>query len=263
MQAKALRVAAYFLIGHFFIVTGLELLGKTPDFFRIVITLGLLIASVGSLFIPRKLGWAMVVAYAWYALTPFLIATWAIFAAPNLPSAARITTSIVLLLINSPLIVALVLVFKPASFASFRNPLSGDADKPAGASGSRRLALGAAAAIAVLAVAAILSVDAYRTTAGSQWMTAAQYQREFDTRARKGFYPHEVEGECRTDGEKFRADWKAIPSDATFLTHHGMTMQDYDLRNQEYSSKGYSLGSMKHFKDCSGIERYQATWLKR
>jgi len=39
-------------------------------------------------------------------------------------------------------------------------------------------------------------------------MTSAQYQREFDTRARQGFYPHEVEGECRSDVERFRADWR-------------------------------------------------------
>ena len=60
MQTKALRVAAYFLIGHYFIVTGLELLGKgTPDFFRIAIMLALLIGSVGALFRPRKLGWVI------------------------------------------------------------------------------------------------------------------------------------------------------------------------------------------------------------
>lgn len=137
MQTKALRVAAYFLIGHYVIVTGLGLLGKgTPDFIRIAITLGLLIGSVGALFRPRKLGWVMVVAYAWYVLNPFILGTWAVWVAPNLSSAAKITSSIVLVLINSPLVVALVLAFKPASFASFKNPVPVDGVKEASTSKS-------------------------------------------------------------------------------------------------------------------------------
>ncbi|MBI2317731.1 MAG: hypothetical protein HYU75_12225 [Betaproteobacteria bacterium] len=96
-----------------------------------------------------------------------------------------------------------------------------------------------------------------------QWMTSAQYQHEFDTQARKGFYPHEVQGECQSGGEKFRADWKATPSGAGFYAHHGMSRENYDRKNQEYRAKGYSLESLKQFKDCSDVERYQATWLKR
>lgn len=123
MQTKALRVAAYFLIGHYVIVTGLELLGKgAPDYFKIAITLAFLAASVAALFRPYKLGWVFVVGYAWYTLNPYLLGTWSIWTAPNLTSAARITASIVLVVINSPLLVALVLVFKPASFASFKPP---------------------------------------------------------------------------------------------------------------------------------------------
>jgi Ni/Co efflux regulator RcnB len=267
MQTKALRVAAYFLIAHYLIVTALALLGKgTPDFFGVAITLGILIGAVGVLFRPRKLGWVMVVAYAWYAANPFVLGTWAIWVSPELQSSAKITASIALALINSPLIVALVLVFKPASFASFKTPpdnTATQAAKPAGIASRRTHALGWSVAIAVVVVAAILAFNADRTVPRSQWMTSAQYQREFDTRAQKRFYPHEVEGECQSDGEKFRADWKAIPSGASFFAHHGMTREDYDRRNQEYPSKGYSLGSVKHFKDCSGIDRYQATWLKR
>ncbi len=266
MQINALRLAAYFLIAHFLIVTPLALLGKTPDFFRAAITLGILIGAVGVLFSPRKLGWVMVVAYAWYAANPYVLGTWEIWVLPKMQSSAKITATIVLALINSPLIVALVLVFMPASFASFKSPAGNTATQaaiPAGTAGSRNHALGWTAAIAVVVVAAILAVIAYRSVPGSQWMTSAQFQREFDARAQKGFYPHQLEGECQSDGEKFRADWKANPSGAFFYAYYGMTRQDYDRRNQEYSSKGYSLESVNHFKDCSGIDRYQATWLKR
>ena len=54
----------------------------------------------------------------------------------NLSSTAKIASSIVLVLINSPLVVALVLVFKPASFASFKNPVPGAVVKEASASKS-------------------------------------------------------------------------------------------------------------------------------
>ena len=267
MQSKVLRAAAYFLIAHYLIVAVLTLLGKGPsDPVRVAITLGILIAAVAALFRPRKLGWVMVIAYAWYATNPYMLGTWAIWVSPALQPSAKITASIVLALINSPLIVALVLVFKPASFASFKTPpdaSAAQAAEPAAVASSRSHALGWTVVIAMVVVAAILAVIAYRAVPGSQWMTAAQYQREFDTRAQKGFYPHEVEGECQSDGEKFRADWKAIPPGASFFAHHGMTRQDYARRNQEYPSKGYSLGSVKHFKDCSGTDRYQATWLKR
>lgn len=461
MQTKTLRVAAYFLIAHYLLVTALVLLGKgTPDLVRVGITLGILIGSVGVLFKPRKLGWLMVVAYAWFAASPLLSGTWAIWSSPELQSSAKITASIVVALIHSPLVVALILVFKPASFASFANPPAGNVatqpSEPAGVDSGRtgarrlpgvsglmagtpdksgpgvktarptRIALGAlvllaalvflltaaailsgdrsrmpspqgalalglffavlglgfifigvrlmkmkeatdslfstraalvggpfiavvglaigmlaiyhgqmdavyggialilmglgvyrsgrkrksalenslannaitehprpkpdptgahidkagagnlaaistsrtrglgwAVAIVVVAVAAVLAAKAYRAVPGAQWMTSAQYQREFDARARDGFYPHQLEGECQSGAEKFRADWKAIPPGAAFLAHHGMTRQDYERRDQEYRSKDFAPGPLKQFKDCSGVDRYQATWLKR
>jgi len=42
-----------------------------------------------------------------------------------------------------------------------------------------------------------------------------------------------------------------------------MTRQDYDRKDLEYRSMGYALASQKQFKDCSGSDRVQATWLKR
>ena len=137
------------------------------------------------------------------------------------------------------------------------------AGRPDASSGSPRRALGWTVGIVVAVVAAILAVKGYRTAPNSQWITSAQYQREFDTRGPEGFYPHAVEGECQGGGVKFRPDWETIPSGASFFAHHDMTRQDYERRDQEYRSKGYALESVKHFKDCSGIDRYQATWLKR
>ncbi len=135
---------------------------------------------------------------------------------------------------------------------------------PGAVPSSRSHALGWTVALFLVAVAAgIWATKSYRTAPNSQWLTSAQYQREFDTRGPEGFYPREVEGKCQSGGEKFRADWKAIPAGASFYAHHGLTRQDYARRDQEYRTKGYTLESVKQFKDCSGIDRYQATWLKR
>jgi len=137
------------------------------------------------------------------------------------------------------------------------------AGTPGAIPASRSHALGWTVAIVVAVAAGILALNSYRSAPSSQWMTSAQYQREFDTWGQKGFYPHQVEGECQSGGEKFRADWRAIPPGAAFFAHHGMTGRDYERREQEYRSRGYALETVKHFKDCSGADRYQATWLRR
>lgn len=269
MQTNALRVAAYFLVAHYLIVTALVLLGKgTPDFLRFAITLGFLIGAVGALFSPRKLGWVMVVAYAWYVANPFVLGAWAVWISPELKSSAKITASIVLALINSPLIAALVLVFKPASFASFRSPPDNTATraaKSAGIANSQAASRGRNAAVlaVVLVVAAIVAVYAYRPAPRSEWMTSAQYQRDFDTRAPKGYYPQEVEGRCEAGSEKYLPDWRPQPPGAGFFSYFGLTREGYDNKNREYVAQGFSLVSVKHFRDCSGVERYQATWLRR
>jgi len=94
-------------------------------------------------------------------------------------------------------------------------------------------------------------------------MTSAQYQRDFDARAPKGFYPREVEGRCEVGSEKYLPDWTPLPRGAGFLHYFGMTREGYDNKNREYVAQGFSLVSVKRFRDCSGVQRYQATWLRR
>lgn len=288
MKVKALRVAAWLLIAHFLIASALGLAARGgPDYQRMGMTLAVLVVAVSVLFNPRRKGWLAVVAYVLYVLVYQVVGIWSSFASsPAMPPGARVVVVAIWLLLNAMPVAALILTLMPSNFAAFASAAAKDdavklpspgpgssgaridkagAGQSAGISGSRPRVLGRNAAILVVIVvaAAILAIYAYRPVPDSRWMTSAQYQREFDTRARKGFYPHEVEGECQRDGEKFRADWKATPSGATFYAHHGMTRQDYDRSNQEYGSKGYSLGSVKQFRDCSGIDRYQATWIKR
>lgn len=95
-----------------------------------------------------------------------------------------------------------------------------------------------------------------------EWLTAAQYQQAFDKHLQDGFYPTEVEGRCESDTDQFHGEWKGIPLGAEFVSHHALTKESYESRNQEYVSKGYSLESLNIFRDCEGIDRYQATWSK-
>jgi hypothetical protein len=41
-----------------------------------------------------------------------------------------------------------------------------------------------------------------------------------------------------------------------------MTKEFFENKKKE-NAMGYSLGRVNTFKDCSGEDRYQATWLKR
>ena len=117
--------------------------------------------------------------------------------------------------------------------------------------------------LALVGSAAIAFCGCASVTNRTDWLTSAQYQHAFDKSVRDGFYPDKVEGRCENDSEQFRAEWKGIPLGAGFVSHHAMTKESYETRNQEYVSTGYILESVGKFKDCSGTERYQATWLKR
>ena len=132
MQPKALRLAAYFLIAHYVLLTGLGLMGQgAQDYMRIAVTLALLVASVLALFKPKRRGWLMVLAYALYMVSPFVQVLWAMGSMPNMDATARTVTIVVFSVLHAPLVVALILVFKPGSFAAFRNPAALDAAAPA------------------------------------------------------------------------------------------------------------------------------------
>jgi TonB family protein len=95
----------------------------------------------------------------------------------------------------------------------------------------------------------------------AQWLTSAQYQQVFHKQVREGRYPKTVEGRCESGREQFRAEWGRMPSGAGFYSHHALTKAFYEAKNREYVSHGYSLQSVTNFEDCSGIQRYQATWI--
>ena len=69
-------------------------------------------------------------------------------------------------------------------------------------------------------------------------------------------------GFARSSSEYSTTNNMRAQADAWNVAYAGMTGEDYERRNKEYAARGYSLGSLRQFRDCSGIDRYSATWLK-
>ena len=101
----------------------------------------------------------------------------------------------------------------------------------------------------------------YRPSA--DWMTSERLQREFDAWSRNGYYPPRIEGRCETDGERFRPEWSPLPANTRFMTWWGMTRRDYERNGRAYTASGFSLESSTQYTDCRGVEKVQATWLRR
>lgn len=104
----------------------------------------------------------------------------------------------------------------------------------------------------------------HRSTTSQEWMTSQQYQEAFDKHVADGLYPHKLEGRCAGGVEKFRVEWKGFPLGSEgFISHHAVTREFYERKNQEYVAMGASLESLNSFRDCAGNDQYQANWFKR
>lgn len=103
-----------------------------------------------------------------------------------------------------------------------------------------------------------------RSASSSEWMTSEQYQEAFDRQVKEGMYPFKLEGRCESGREKFHVEWKGFPLGSEgFVSHHAVTREFYERKNQEYVAMGASLESLNSFKDCAGNDKYQANWFKR
>lgn len=120
-----------------------------------------------------------------------------------------------------------------------------------------------AAAIGLLAIAYEAGPLAGLYRPSAQWMTFERFQRELNVWPGNGYYPPRIEGRCGTDGEQFRSDWKPIAPNTRFTAWFRLTRRDYERKSREYAASGYSLESTTQYTDCSGVEKVQATWLKR
>jgi hypothetical protein len=98
----------------------------------------------------------------------------------------------------------------------------------------------------------------------TDWLSSADYQNEFDRQVANGFYPVIVEGRNHAGQSQFRAAFVPFPAGVFFFeSRHGITRELYEQRNAELLNQGYTQIWVQSFTDASGIDRYQATWVKR
>jgi len=127
----------------------------------------------------------------------------------------------------------------------------------------RAIIAGLATVIALGVGGFVIYERASQTIDKAEWLTSDQYQREFNKHVRDGFYPAKLEAKCESGYEQFHVEWKGLPLGVDFVSHHGVSKEFYESKNQEYVSNGYALESLNIAKDCSGKDMYQATWFKR
>lgn len=97
----------------------------------------------------------------------------------------------------------------------------------------------------------------------TSWLDPDQYQREFDSSARRMLYTARVEGSLVNGEPRFRAAFEPIPNpNFAFYSHHGLSRSMFEERHSQLTQAGFSLIWTQSFKDRDGIERYQATWAK-
>jgi len=100
------------------------------------------------------------------------------------------------------------------------------------------------------------------TQTANEWLTSADYQREFDAK-KSQFYPANIEGRCHNGREEFRAVWKVRPAESAFESYHVLTKQQFEDKKNTLREQGYSLESSAVFQDCNNVTKYQATWLRK
>lgn len=132
-----------------------------------------------------------------------------------------------------------------------------------GAAGQKsRRPIAAALLLAALTAGGLAAYRFWPRSPAGEWYSSDQYQRLFNRNSRRGLYPEKVEGRCADGYEQFRPHWKVLPLGVDFATHHGVTQEFHDGKSRDYAADGYRQSSLTVFTDCSGAERYQATWLK-
>lgn len=92
------------------------------------------------------------------------------------------------------------------------------------------------------------------------WMSSAKYVEDFVKQRDRGLYPAKVEGRLRDGVEEFHAEWKSDSGLSAWQSYHGMSKDDYESKNTEFTKQGYTRESLTTFKDSSGRDRYLATW---
>jgi Polyglycine hydrolase-like, structural repeat len=94
------------------------------------------------------------------------------------------------------------------------------------------------------------------------WLPPAKYQRAFNRRRSRGFYPAKVEGRVNNGRDEFRAQWKPWSDPCQWASFHAMSKLAFDQHTARYAAQGFTLSSTAQFVDASGSTKYQGTWTK-
>jgi hypothetical protein len=117
--------------------------------------------------------------------------------------------------------------------------------------------------LAILALATCLfSAPAALAQSTTGWLTAHQYQAEFDRRVARGQYPVDVDAGLVYGHVRYRARFAPRPSGLAFYARHGMSDTAFAQANQRYTQQGFRLLDHQRF-DTEGLVRNQAVWVRR
>lgn len=95
------------------------------------------------------------------------------------------------------------------------------------------------------------------------WMSHRDYQNEFNRQDSRRFYPKQVEGREFNGVNQYRALFVSVPNyQFGFYSHHGLTVDLYNKKHAEYSSRGFKQVWRQEFTSSSGQTFIQATWEK-
>jgi hypothetical protein len=92
------------------------------------------------------------------------------------------------------------------------------------------------------------------------WLNAAQLDQELGRWRRTWIFPRRVVGQCHNNIEWYRVEWKVLDEGQRYYAYYGIPQETYERYGQDLLRRGYSLDSMTQFRDCSGKDRFQATW---
>ena len=95
-----------------------------------------------------------------------------------------------------------------------------------------------------------------------KWLSASDYQEEFNYQLGNDFYPKKVYGKCISSSDKYRADFAPFSSqNFSFSSIHGAGQEVFSTKDSELKNQGYQLTWVQSFS-CFNKTIYQATWEK-
>jgi len=96
-----------------------------------------------------------------------------------------------------------------------------------------------------------------------EWLTSAEYQRQFDRMVSQQHYPRVVEARLFGEELRFKAEFSPFPKgDFSFYSSHAMTPDEFARQDRINRARGYRLLHRQSVK-TKDTEFIQATWVPK